>query len=146
MTGRVKVARINVDDNPLTAERFRIQSIPALLILKSGREIDQIVGMQSKAEIVHRLMREILDAHRRASLFAKAENIRSRMNARRARHHYVLRRCDIELTSVCASSPPPAGTGKARKPPRLAADLFSGVSWPTIILKRVPIEAGLLPV
>jgi thioredoxin 2 len=59
MAGRVQFARMNVDDNPLTAERFRIQSIPALLILKSGHEVDRIVGMQPKAEIVRRLMRAI---------------------------------------------------------------------------------------
>ena len=50
---------MNVDDNPLTAERFRIISIPALLILKSGQEVDRIVGVQPKAEIVRRLMREL---------------------------------------------------------------------------------------
>ncbi len=59
MVGRVRFARMNVDDNPLTAERFRIQSIPALLILKSGHEVDRIVGVQPKAEIVRRLMRAL---------------------------------------------------------------------------------------
>jgi hypothetical protein len=47
---------MNVDDNPFTAERLRIISIPALLILKSGHEVDRIVGVQAKAEIVRRLM------------------------------------------------------------------------------------------
>jgi thioredoxin 2 len=56
MAGRVQFARMNVDDNPLTAGRFRIQSIPALLILKSGHEVDRIVGLQPKAEIVRRLV------------------------------------------------------------------------------------------
>jgi thioredoxin 2 len=59
MAGRVQFARMNVDDNPLTAERFRIQSIPALLILKAGREVDRIVGVQPKAEIERRLMHAI---------------------------------------------------------------------------------------
>jgi thioredoxin 2 len=59
MAGQVQFAKMNVDDNPLTSERFRIQSIPALLILKSGREVDRIVGVQPKAEIVRRLMRAI---------------------------------------------------------------------------------------
>jgi thioredoxin 1 len=57
--GQVQFARMNVDDNPLTAERFRIVSIPALLILKSGHEVDRIVVAQPKAEIVRRLMRAI---------------------------------------------------------------------------------------
>jgi thioredoxin 2 len=59
MVGRVQFARMNVDDNPATSERFRIQSIPALLILKSGQEIDRIVGVQPKAEILRRLTRAI---------------------------------------------------------------------------------------
>jgi thioredoxin 2 len=59
MAGRVQFARMNVDDNPLTAERFRIQSIPALLILKAGQEVDRIVGVQPKAEIERRLMRAL---------------------------------------------------------------------------------------
>jgi thioredoxin 2 len=56
MAGKVQFARMNVDNNPLTADRFRIQSIPALLILKSGQEVDRIVGVQPKAEIARRLM------------------------------------------------------------------------------------------
>ena len=59
MAGQVQFARMNVDDNPVTAGRFRIQSIPALLILKAGQEVDRIVGVQPKTEIVRRLMRAI---------------------------------------------------------------------------------------
>jgi thioredoxin 2 len=55
MTGRVRVAKLNVDENPATAARFNIRSIPALLILKAGREIDRIIGAQPKAEIIRRL-------------------------------------------------------------------------------------------
>src|ERR1700684_47122 len=59
MAGQVQFARMNVDDNPVTAARFRIQSIPALLILKAGHEVDRIVGVQPKAEIARRLARVI---------------------------------------------------------------------------------------
>jgi thioredoxin 2 len=59
MAGRVQFARMNVDENPLTAEHFRIQSIPTLFLLKAGHEVDRIVGVQPKAEIVRRLMRAI---------------------------------------------------------------------------------------
>lgn len=55
MAGRIRVAKLNVDENPVTAERFHIHSIPALLVLKAGQEIDRIVGAQSKTEIVRRL-------------------------------------------------------------------------------------------
>jgi thioredoxin-like negative regulator of GroEL len=59
MAGRMRVGKLNVDENPLTAERFNIRGIPALIVLKGGREIDRIVGVQPKAEIVKRLERAI---------------------------------------------------------------------------------------
>ena len=57
LAGRVRVAKLNVDENPATAGRFNVVSIPTLLVLKEGREIDRIVGVQPKAEIVRRLAR-----------------------------------------------------------------------------------------
>jgi thioredoxin 2 len=57
MAGRVRVAKLNVDENPATAARFRVQSIPTLLVLKGGRELDRIIGVQPKAAIVQRLER-----------------------------------------------------------------------------------------
>jgi thioredoxin 2 len=57
MAGRVRVAKLNVDENPATAARFGVQSIPTLLVLKGGREVDRIVGVQPKAAIVQRLER-----------------------------------------------------------------------------------------
>jgi thioredoxin 2 len=57
MAGRVRVAKVNVDENPATAARFHVQSIPTLLVLRGGREVDRIVGVQPKAAIVQRLER-----------------------------------------------------------------------------------------
>ncbi len=57
LAGRVRVAKLNVDENPSTAARFNLRSIPTLLVLKQGREVDRIVGAQPKAEIVRRLER-----------------------------------------------------------------------------------------
>ena len=51
----MRIAKLNVDENPLTSSRFQIQSIPALLILKGGREVDRIIGVQPKSEIARRL-------------------------------------------------------------------------------------------
>ncbi len=59
MAGRVRVAKLNVDENPVTAERYNVRGIPALLVFKAGREIDRMVGVQPKAEIVRRLERAI---------------------------------------------------------------------------------------
>ena len=49
------MAKLNIDENPRTADRFRVQSIPTLLVLKAGKEVDRIVGVQPKEEIVRRL-------------------------------------------------------------------------------------------
>jgi thioredoxin 2 len=59
MSGRVRVAKLNVDENPVTAARFGVQSIPTLLVLRQGREIDRIVGVQPKSEIARRLERAV---------------------------------------------------------------------------------------
>ena len=59
MSGRVRVAKLNVDENPVTAARFGVQSIPTLLVLRQGREIDRIVGVQPKSEIARRLERVV---------------------------------------------------------------------------------------
>jgi thioredoxin 2 len=55
MVGRVKVAKLNIDENPGTAQRFGVRSIPTLLVLKGGQEVDRLVGVQPKQEIVRRL-------------------------------------------------------------------------------------------
>lgn len=59
MAGRVRVAKLNVDENPVTSERFQVRGIPALLVFKAGREIDRMVGVQPKAEIMRHLERAI---------------------------------------------------------------------------------------
>jgi len=57
LSGKVAVAKLNIDENPATANRFAVQSIPTLLLLKNGREVDRLVGVQPKAEIKRRLER-----------------------------------------------------------------------------------------
>jgi thioredoxin len=59
LAGRVRVVKLNVDENPRTAARFNLRSIPTLLVLKSGREIDRLVGVQPKQEITRRLEQAI---------------------------------------------------------------------------------------
>ena len=55
LAGRVRVGKLDVDANQITAARFRVQSIPSMLIFKDGREVDRIVGAQSKEAILRRL-------------------------------------------------------------------------------------------
>jgi len=59
LAGRVRVAKLNVDENPQTAARFNLRSIPTLLVMKAGREVDRIVGALPKAEISRRLARAL---------------------------------------------------------------------------------------
>jgi thioredoxin 2 len=49
--GRIRVAKINVDDNPTTASRFDIRGIPALVLFRAGREAGRQVGAQPKTEL-----------------------------------------------------------------------------------------------
>ena len=55
LAGRVKVGKLNTDENPMTASRFNVRSIPTLLVLKDGKEIDRLVGAFPKQEILRRL-------------------------------------------------------------------------------------------
>lgn len=58
--GRIKIAKLNVDDNPLTASQFDTRSIPTLLLFKNGKLVNRLVGALPKAAIEQHLM-SILD-------------------------------------------------------------------------------------
>lgn len=55
LAGKVLVGKLDVDSNPSTSARFGVQSIPTLLILKAGREVDRLIGVQSREAILSRL-------------------------------------------------------------------------------------------
>jgi len=57
--GRALVAKLNVDENPRTAQRFNVMSIPTLLIFKNGQVVDQIVGAQPAHMLKQRLARAV---------------------------------------------------------------------------------------
>lgn len=59
MVGRLRVTKLNVDENPMTASRFNLRSIPTLLVMRGGREVDRIVGALPRAEITRRLQRHV---------------------------------------------------------------------------------------
>ncbi|MGH7819811.1 MAG: thioredoxin [Candidatus Binatia bacterium] len=50
--GKLKVVKMNVDDNPLSPSRYGVRSIPNLLLIKNGQVKDQIVGAVPKANFV----------------------------------------------------------------------------------------------
>ena len=53
--GKVKIGKLNVDDHPQVAARFRIMNIPTLLLFKGGQEVDRIVGVVPKQELARRI-------------------------------------------------------------------------------------------
>ena len=53
--GKAIVAKVNVDESPALAGKFRVNSIPALLFFKGGQPVAQLVGRQPKAEILSKL-------------------------------------------------------------------------------------------
>ena len=57
--GRYRIAKLNVDENPITAAQFQIQSIPTMLIFKDGKLVDRLVGAQPKPAILARLMAHV---------------------------------------------------------------------------------------
>lgn len=50
--GALTVAKLNVDDNPRTAQRFQVMSIPTLMLFKDGEAASRIVGARSKTQIL----------------------------------------------------------------------------------------------
>ena len=57
-TGKVRVGKLNVDDNGGTAMRYGIRGIPTLLLFKGGRVVEQRVGAVGKSDV-----QKMLDAH-----------------------------------------------------------------------------------
>lgn len=52
MGGKVRIVKVNVDENPNTPAKYHIRGIPAMLLFKSGSEVGQLVGNQPKDKIV----------------------------------------------------------------------------------------------
>ncbi len=50
-SGRVKIAKLNVDQNPLIASQYAIQSIPTIIYFKNGKKVDTVIGAVPKSEI-----------------------------------------------------------------------------------------------
>jgi thioredoxin 1 len=57
-SGRLKVGKLNVDENNETAMRYQVRGIPMLLLFKGGKIVDQRVGAMGKSEV-----QKMIDAH-----------------------------------------------------------------------------------
>lgn len=59
--GKVKVGKLNVDENPQTAGQFGVMSIPTLLFFQNGQPVDSVIGAQSK-DVIKQKMEKLLAA------------------------------------------------------------------------------------
>jgi thioredoxin 1 len=53
--GTISIAKLNVDDNPDTARRFDVMSIPTLLVFKGGELVKRLVGAKGKGQLLQDL-------------------------------------------------------------------------------------------
>ncbi|NLK04346.1 MAG: thioredoxin [Clostridiales bacterium] len=53
--GKVKIGKLNVDDNPETARQYRVMTIPTLIIYKNGELVDTVVGVVAKNALKEKL-------------------------------------------------------------------------------------------
>ena len=58
--GRVKVAKLNIDDNPEAAARYGVRSIPTLILFKNGKPSETTVGLRPKAHLAELIDRNIV--------------------------------------------------------------------------------------
>ncbi len=54
-TGKIAVRKLNVDDNPDIARRFKVMSIPTMIVFKDGQEAGRIVGAKGKGQLLEEI-------------------------------------------------------------------------------------------
>ncbi len=67
--GRVKIGKVNVDENPVTQGQYRVMSIPTLILFKDGQPVEGVVGAQPK-----RAFETLLDKYAGAAAAADSGN------------------------------------------------------------------------
>ena len=58
--GKIRIGKLDTDENPRTSSRFQVQSIPTLILFANGKEVDRLIGVRSKQEITSRIQRTLL--------------------------------------------------------------------------------------
>jgi len=53
--GRIKIGKINVDENPVITSRYKVMSVPTVLFFKGGRIVDQVIGAIPKEDLVKKI-------------------------------------------------------------------------------------------
>lgn len=55
LEGKVKVAKVNVDEEPYLANQYRISSIPTVLLFENGELKNQVIGLMRKEDLIKKL-------------------------------------------------------------------------------------------
>jgi thioredoxin 1 len=58
--GRVLIGKLDVDENPVTAEKFQVFSIPTMIVFKDGKEAERLVGLCPKNKIGDTLQKHLM--------------------------------------------------------------------------------------
>ena len=53
--GKVRVAKLNVDDNPDAARRYEVMSIPTLIVFRDGQPVKRMIGAKGKGQLLQEL-------------------------------------------------------------------------------------------
>ncbi|MEY2590797.1 MAG: thioredoxin 1, partial [Acidimicrobiaceae bacterium] len=53
--GKVRIAKLNVDDNPDAARRFEVMSIPTLIVFRDGLPVKRMIGAKGKGQLLQEL-------------------------------------------------------------------------------------------
>lgn len=57
--GRMKVGKLDVDDNPKTTQRYNVRSIPSILFFKDGEHVDTVVGAVPKPQLEKKIQQHL---------------------------------------------------------------------------------------
>ena len=58
-TGKLKVLKLNTDENPKTAQSYRISGIPSLMVFKNGQPVEQVVGAVPKVTLSNAVAKHV---------------------------------------------------------------------------------------
>ena len=59
MQGKLKVAKVNVDEEQELAARFNIMSIPTMIVFKTGKPVEMVIGAMSKDQLLNKIKPKI---------------------------------------------------------------------------------------
>ena len=90
--GKVKVGKLNTDENPATAMRFNVMSIPTVLVFKDGEPVKRLVGAKGKAQLLQHPQRA--ERARRRAMIKRDHDAQSPI-------------CRLARSFMISSVPPP---------------------------------------